>query len=409
MITRQIEKGFRKAREQKTTLKQAPVTSCDPDVLREHFTAAFNSAPPLNTPTELGDTPELAATFISNLKEKSAQHPISSDCPSLKEVKDTLCKLKNGKSATDIPPELLKYAAESPKFLRELHRVLAAIWENPSAMPSSWGESRLFALYKNKGKRSDPSKYRPLSIGSALCKLAVSIVLRRMDAWYNAQLSEQQQGFRKLRGCQDAIYTLKRIQQISAKMKKEVYVAFIDLTAAFDTVVRNWLFRSIFSRLHEAQDTKCLDIIQQLYSKTSARISTDKSRTSFPTTAGVRQGGPESPPLFCLFMDWVMRRFKEECNKRGIHGLKLEHVIPNTATEARNRAERDMQIGTGYHLWVGFADDITIFFNSLEELEIGLRILADLLEEYGLKLSLGKTEIMIANYSRGDYPEFIVT
>jgi hypothetical protein len=108
-------------------------------------------------------------------------------------------------------------------------------------------------------------------------------------------------------------------------------------------------------------------------------------------------------------MDWVMRRFKKECNKRGIHGLKIEHVIPNTATEVRNRAERYMQIGTGYHLLVGFTDDITMLFNSLEELESGLRILADLLEEYGLKLSLGKTETMISNYSGYDYPESIVT
>lgn len=409
MVTRQIEKGFRKAREQQTTLKRAPVASCDPETLREYFTAAFNTSPPLNTPPDLSDTPELAASFISTLKEKSAQHPISSASPSLKEVKDTLSSLKNGKSATDIPPELLKYAAESPKLLRDLHKVLTDIWDNPSTLPSSWGESRLCTLYKNKGKRSDPSKYRPLSIGSALCKLAVSLVLRRMDAWYNAQLTEQQQGFRKSRGCQDAIYTLKRIQQISSKMKKEVYVAFIDLTAAFDTVVRNWLFRSIFSRLHDSQSTKCFEILEQLYSKTSARISSDKSGTSFATKAGVRQGGPESPPLFCLFMDWIMRRFKEECAKRGIHGLKLAYLIPNTASDARNRAEQKMKEGTGYHLWVGFADDVTMFFNTLEELQVGLQILADLLEEYGLKLSLEKTETMIFNYCGDEYPETVVT
>ena len=53
--------------------------------------------------------------------------------------------------------------------------------------------------------------------------------------------------------------------------------------------------------------------------------------------------------------------------------------------------------------------DRPTFFKCLEDLQVGLQILADLLEEYGLKLSLGKTETMISNYSGHDYPESIVT
>ena len=65
--------------------------------------------------------------------------------------------------------------------------------------------------------------------------------------------------------------------------------------------------------------------------------------------------------------------------------------------------------GSSFHLWVGFADDITLFFQCIEDLQVGLQILADLLEEYGLKVRRGKTETMIANYAGDDYPESIVT
>ena len=76
---------------------------------------------------------------------------------------------------------------------------------------------------ENKGKKSDPSKYRGLSISSAICKLRMSIILAREKSWYEAQLCEEQQGFRQGRGTQDAIYTIKRLQQITMKRKKRIY------------------------------------------------------------------------------------------------------------------------------------------------------------------------------------------
>ena len=40
-----------------------------------------------------------------------------------------------------------------------------------------------------------------------------------------------------------------------------------------------------------------IDIVQNLYSKTTIDIE----RRETQTTSGVRQGGPESPPLFNLY------------------------------------------------------------------------------------------------------------
>jgi len=47
---------------------------------------------------------------------------------------------------------------------------------------------------------------------------------------------DQQQGFRSARGTTDGIFIVKRVQQISEKMKKPVYSLFVDFSAAFDHV-----------------------------------------------------------------------------------------------------------------------------------------------------------------------------
>ena len=61
---------------------------------------------------------------------------------------------------------------------------------------------------------SDTSKYRGLSVASTVCKLIINITLERIRPWYEAQLSKEQNGFRRTRGAANGIYPMKRIHQI---------------------------------------------------------------------------------------------------------------------------------------------------------------------------------------------------
>ena len=38
-------------------------------------------------------------------------------------------------------------------------------------------------------------------------------------------------------------------------MKKPTYLLFVDITAAFDHVIRKWMFQSIYQRLPSGEDT----------------------------------------------------------------------------------------------------------------------------------------------------------
>ena len=70
------------------------------------------------------------------------------------------------------------------------------------------------------------------------------IIINRLKYWNERQLLDQQQGFLYARGTIDGVFIAKSVQQITEKMKKSTPV-FVDLSAAFDHVERNWLFKTI--------------------------------------------------------------------------------------------------------------------------------------------------------------------
>ena len=133
---------------------------------------------------------------------------------------------------------------DEPAAHRILHQISLNVWNNLD-IPDSWGNSRLKTLWKKKGSKNDPSKYRGLSIGSTVCKLLVNIILERLRPWYDAQLTDEQNGFRQNRGTTDSTFVLKRIQQITDRKKQPLFLLFVDLTAAYDHIPRSRLFQSI--------------------------------------------------------------------------------------------------------------------------------------------------------------------
>ena len=294
--SRELDKLFTTAKRQTTTFKSSnDSSSCPPDETLNHFKRHFNPDNNADRPGEPDDIPN----FVESLRKLSSTIDINNEHPTIDEISKHLQKLKNKRANNDIDSELLKNC-ECPTLLNAIHQMTLNIWENLD-IPSSWGNSRLKTLWKGKGSKKDATKYRGLSIGSTICKLIVNIILSRLQPWYETQLSDEQDGFRLNRGTTDGIYNIKRIQQISNRKMQPLYLAFIDLSVAFDHIPRKWLYliRSNFDL--RILKTNCWLIF-----------------LTFETTSGVRQGGPESPNLFNLYIDFVIRVFlrKVETSKR---------------------------------------------------------------------------------------------
>ena len=240
----------------------------------------------------------------------------------------------------------------------------------------------------------------------------IIIILDRLKIWYDKQLLDNQNGFRSGRGTADGIYITKRVQQITDQMQKPVYILFIDLSAAFDHVVRPWLFQSLYQRFPPEADTTLIKILEALYNYLTTALA-ETPEDVITLTLGVRQGGPESPLLYNLFMDYVMRVYMDSCKKEGIKFITLKYRIRSTASL---REERDSKTYRGeYEIdWSGYADYLELYFEDVINLQRGLILLNETFIRFHLQINASKTKTMIANYKyinadEKTYPESIIS
>ena len=124
-----------------------------------------------------------------------------------------------------------------------------------------------------------------------------------------------------------------------------------------------------------------VDIVQNLYSKTTIDIDGHKIQT----TAGVRQGGPESPLLFNLYIDFVMRIFMTHAADQGWDFFKFKYRIPTTREERSTK--RDPTTGTAQLDWSGYADDIVLYLLSLASLQTSLPLIDSVFKRFKLQSS----------------------
>ena len=89
------------------------------------------------------------------------------------------------------------------------------------------------------------------------------------------------------------------------------FLLFVDLSAAFDHIPQRLLFESIKLRFPNRSIPRTFEILKTLYKNTT--LTYDDAVISFKTSSGVRQGGPGSPFLFNLYLDFVMRVFIQKC------------------------------------------------------------------------------------------------
>ena len=208
---------------------------CDPARLKQYFRDHFKSSDQVTEPKELYHFPE----FVKKL-QKTGNKDMNILPPNSDEIKKCLSKLKNRNAANDVSTELLNIDGENKEFLKELTSLYNHVWIHHE-ISEEWCYSKLDALWKG------PSK--GLQIGSTLCKLFVIIILVRISSWYEAQLLDQQQGFRTGRGTTDGSFIAKTFHQIAKRSGKGKNILFLDLTAAFDCIDLRWLFKTIKPRI----------------------------------------------------------------------------------------------------------------------------------------------------------------
>ena len=173
----------------------------------------------------------------------------------------------------------------------------------------------------------DPSQYRGITLLSVMYKAFCRILGSRLVGIIESEklLSDEQNGFRKGRGCIDHVLVLNLLSEIRMKTKKETYMCFIDLKKAYDSVDRDRLWGKLESMgIQEG----FLDILKEIYRdvKCQVKVNEDISR-QLSVGRGLRQGCVLSTTLFSLFIDDIGSSLKD--NSRGVDlgNSKMSHLL----------------------------------------------------------------------------------
>ena len=297
--------------------------------------------------------------------------PINDNTPREAEIVVALRKLKNGKAAgaTGIKAEDVKrwyQKAREPPEGEEATKRDIEIWEKvmriiqlaftTGEVPKAFCRGILILIPK-----SNPGEFRGIALLEIIYKLVSSLINSRIQS--AVTLDDALHGFRPHRGTGTAIMETKLLMQLHCRLDRPLFMVFIDLKKAYDTLDRKEAMRILEGY---GVGPNLRRIILHIWNEdTMVPRQSGYFGRPFKAKRGVKQGDIISPLIFNIMVDAVVRHWRHCSGESGETSLFY--------------ADDGMLAGTDPVQLQGSLDCITKGFASL-----------------GLKMNSQKTEFMIA-------------
>ena len=189
-------------------------------------------------------------------------------------------------------------------------------------VPSDWKKQLLIPIHK-KGSRTTSDNYRGIALLSIPSKIFSRAILNWLKPFAELFLCENQCGFHQDRGYADHLFFLRVLMEKAREFHKPIYICFIDLRKAYDSVNRNSLWTAL--QRSYGIPTKPISIIHTLHEHSVVAIRCyGKTSDEFAIRSGVRQGCVLAPTLFNLYFDVIIRMALENGQPKG-RGVRVAY------------------------------------------------------------------------------------
>ena len=367
---------FLKRQKAEEELRQAALRGCAPKGPRPsiHLNWAKVLGKTGLTPSQLmtdyfsalyGLSPEDAQLAIS-AREKLMQAWLGSPMQPTKGLdaegfKGAVKRLKGGKSSPDgvtaemlraLPDEVMQAMADDvARRVRELD------------LPKEWFESSAALVAKVVGA-TDLSKFRPIACLAAMRKVLGYMFIAALPPldWQTHQTA-----FVHGRHANMGTHLMLRLAEISREWKMPFSVGQLDLRKAFDHVDHRAVFRAL---QQQGVSPHAQALLAKAFSLSTLRAKLGGEQSdAVQLHRGLPQGAPESPLLFTMVVEMVIRKLEAKWRKRGA-GFSLDG-----------------------HSWrcVCYADDIVVLARTPKELQVMLAEVIAGFHEIGLGVGAEKT------------------
>ena len=303
--------------------------------------------------------------------------------PSEDKIRAAIKQLKNGRApgVDMVTAELLKLGGET--VVRWLAQLAASIWRSES-VPDDWVKQLTIPLHK-KGAHDHCDNFRGIALLSVPGKVFCRVIQKRLAERDGQLLRENQCGFRKGRGCIDQVFSLRVLAEKAREYNAPLYLCFVDLRKAYDSVNRDALWVALQKR-YQVPD-KLLRILKALHQDTRGAIRAyGKVSEEFSIKNGVRQGDVLAPTLFNLFFNAIISM---ALARHPDCGLKVMYNQDTELVGNRRKLSRELHLQD-----LEYADDMALVSDSMDLLEELLQAMEVSCSEMGLTISSKKTKIL---------------
>ena len=264
-------------------------------------------------------------------------------------------------------------------ILKFIHKLFCNFWERET-VPNSFKQSIIRPFLKPGKNPCKRGNYRPISLLNVPMKLYEQIIKYRLLTYLETScyFSKAQAAYRKNRSTSDHLMVLQELFLYyryvktgprGGKGKQPLYLAFMDIRKAFDSVPRKRMFRKL--ELIGIRG-KLLNVLKDIYTKNRARVRIgNKFSAYFEINSGVMQGSKLGPILFIFYIDDLLRELND-----SNYGAEMGNLVIST---------------------LGFADDIVLITECPKKMQKLLNICFNWCTKNGMSFNIDKCKIMVLN------------